>query len=76
MTGTLEHAVALARDLPPERQDSLAALMLAEMESERRWDAQFAAGPDLLARLAGGALAEFERGETRPWRDARDLAHD
>lgn len=76
MTGTLAHAVALARGLPPERQDSLAALMLAEMESERRWDEQFAAGTDLLGRLSGEALAEFERGETRPWRDARDLAHD
>lgn len=76
MTGTLEQAVALARNLTPERQDSLAALMLAEMESESRWDAQFAAGTNLLGRLAGEALAEFERGETRPWHDARDLAHD
>ncbi len=76
MTATLKQAVSLANELPPERQDSLAALMLAEMDSEQRWDGQFAAQPDMLAGLAAQALAEFERGETRPWRDARDLAHD
>lgn len=76
MTATLEKAVSLASGLPPERQDSLAAFMLAEMDSEQRWDEQFAAQPDKLAGLATQALAEFERGETRPWRDARDLAHD
>ena len=76
MTATLEKAVSLANGLPPERQDSLAAFMLAEMDSEQRWDEQFAAAPEVLAGLAGKALAEFERGETRPWRDSRDLAHD
>ncbi|PAW82675.1 MAG: hypothetical protein B9S33_14885 [Pedosphaera sp. Tous-C6FEB] len=76
MTATLEKAVSLANELPPERQDSLAAVMLAEMDSEQRWDGQFASQPNKLAGLAAQALAEFERAETRPWRDSRDLAHD
>lgn len=59
----LEIAVAKARALSAERQEALAALMLEEMASEDRWDAQFAGSADKLAALADAALEEDSRGE-------------
>lgn len=37
MTGLLERAFAKAATLPEAEQDALAALILAEIESEQRW---------------------------------------
>jgi hypothetical protein len=36
MTQALEAAIASAAKLPPDEQDALAALLVAEMESEER----------------------------------------
>ncbi len=52
--------------LSPERQDELAAWLLAEMEDEARWDKSFAESQDALEKLANEALEEHKRGETRP----------
>ncbi len=62
--------------MPVERQESIAALIFEEIESERRWDEQFAASQDQLARLAREALGELHRGETRPLEKDSDLADD
>lgn len=43
----------------------MASLLLAELESERRWTESFAASQDPLATLAEEALREFETGETK-----------
>jgi len=76
MTALLEKAIGLVSALPPHQQESIAALILDELESERRWDAQFAGSQDALARLAGEASGEDARGETREWKTPRDLADD
>jgi hypothetical protein len=64
MTSLLEEAFAKAAQLPPEEQDALAALVLAEIASERRWEEAFAQSQEQLVRLADEALAEFQEGKT------------
>ncbi len=63
----MEKAVAQARALPKDEQDAIAAIMLQEMESERRWSALFAdpKSAELLSRLADEALAEAKAGRAR-----------
>ena len=67
MTKLLKEALAKLSKLSPERQDELAALLLAEMEDEARWDKSFAESQDALEKLADEALEEHKRGETRPF---------
>lgn len=52
MTHMLEKAFERAKGLPEDQQDTIAALILDEIEDEARWDAAFAASPDLLEKLA------------------------
>ena len=66
MTQALQAAVASASQLPPEEQDALAALLVAEMESEQRWNELFANSQSTLAQLAQQALFEHEAGLSEP----------
>ncbi len=65
MTKLLEEAFAEASKLPEQDQDALAAVILEELASERRWDQAFADSADLLAQLAEQALAEHQAGKTQ-----------
>ena len=73
MTHLLERAFAAASRLPDSEQDAVASLLLAELESERRWSEAFAASQDQLAALDDEALREFEAGETLPMDLERDF---
>ncbi len=66
MNALLKDVLARLDKLSPERQNELAALLLAEMEADERWDEAFAKSPYELEVLAGEALDEHARGETRP----------
>ncbi len=66
MTKLFKEVLAKLSKLSPERQDELAAWLLAEMADEARWDKSFAESQDALAKLAEEALEEHRRGETRP----------
>jgi hypothetical protein len=66
MSKVLEQALAELTKLPEAEQDAVGAWILAELESERRWDALFALSPDLLAEMADEAIREDEAGLTRP----------
>ncbi len=66
MTKLLEKAFAEAVKLPKKEQDKLAKWLLAELESERRWDEAFARSTDQLAQLADEALKEHRKGRTKP----------
>jgi hypothetical protein len=72
VTQLLERAFAAASKLPELEQDAVAALLLAELEAERRWTETFAASQEQLSALADEALREFEAGDTR----AMDLERD
>jgi hypothetical protein len=67
MSQLLEQAVAKARQLPEGDQDAIAAIILIEIESERRWDELFSQPKslDLLSRMADEALAEARSGRAR-----------
>jgi hypothetical protein len=54
----LDKVIAETAKLPEEEQEAFAAFMLAELESERRWDDLFARSQDLLARMAEEARQE------------------
>ncbi len=62
MTESLEEVFAKASRLPPEEQDSLAAWLLKELESEDRWNGLFARSQGTLGKLAAEALAEHRKG--------------
>lgn len=64
MTELLEKAFREAAKLSPEEQDALASLVLAELESERRWDERFEGSQDLLGELADQALRDDDAGRT------------
>ena len=62
MTELLERAIARARQLPDDQQDTIATLILEEIEDEARWDAAFAQSHDVLEGLASEAEEEDRRG--------------
>jgi hypothetical protein len=65
MTTRLEQAFDEASKLPPIEQDTVADWLLAELESERRWNKLFADSQDGLSKLAAEALAEHHSGQTQ-----------
>jgi hypothetical protein len=66
MTRLLEKALNEVAKLPPSEQDALAAILLEELASEKKWSELFAQSQDLLAKLAEEALAEHRAGKTAP----------
>jgi len=66
MTQMLKRAFDEASRRPEALQDAIAALVLAELASEQRWDESFARSQDALAALAEEALVEHRAGRTRP----------
>jgi hypothetical protein len=62
----LEQVIAEASCLPEDEQEALAAAMLAELESDRRWDDLFSRSQDLLAKMAAEARQEYRAGLTEP----------
>ena len=66
MTQLLEKAYERLTRLPDEEQDTIAALILDELDSEEEWNRQFARSADALSRLAQKALAEHRAGKTVP----------
>jgi hypothetical protein len=66
MTRLLEQALGEVAKLPAPEQDAVAALVLEELASEKRWSESFAKSQDALAKLAEEALAEHAAGRTKP----------
>jgi hypothetical protein len=66
MGKVLELAVAELSKLPEPEQEAVGAWILAELESERRWDDLFARSQDMLAEMAAEAIREDEAGLTEP----------
>jgi uncharacterized protein YdhG (YjbR/CyaY superfamily) len=66
MTQLLDQAFRELAKLPASEQDALAAALLSELASEKRWAELFDRSQDLLGKLADEALAEHGAGKTRP----------
>ncbi|HEY9807908.1 MAG TPA: hypothetical protein V6D13_01080 [Halomicronema sp.] len=43
----------------------MAAMIMEEIEDERRWDESFSRSPNILAKLAASAMAEYHAGKTQ-----------
>jgi hypothetical protein len=67
MTDLMRQAIDEASKLPDSEQDALAAILLGEIDSERRWDELFARpeSHDLLSRLADRVLESRRAGRYR-----------
>jgi hypothetical protein len=66
MGKVLQQAVAELSKLPETEQEAAGAWILAELESEHRWDDLFARSADLLSQMADEAIREDEAGLTKP----------
>lgn len=73
MGKVLQQALTELTRLPEAEQDAVGAWILAELESERRWDDLFARSHDLLAEMAAEAIREDEAGLTEPLEPAKLL---
>jgi len=73
MTRLLEKALQEASKLPPGDQDALAAILLEELSSEKRWAEQFSGSQDKLSALADEAIGELRRGKAEPFDPEADL---
>jgi hypothetical protein len=65
MTELLEQAIIKLKTMSASEQDSMAAMILEELEDELRWDESFSRSPDILAQLAASAMAEYHAGKTQ-----------
>ena len=66
MGKVLQQAVDELTKLPETEQEAAGAWILAELESERRWDDLFARSADLLSEMAAEVIREDEAGLTEP----------
>ena len=63
----LERAIEAAHKLPEDEQEVIGAWLLAEIESELRWDELFSRPPsEALERMAAEALDDHRNGRTSP----------
>jgi hypothetical protein len=66
MSKLLEQAIEEAHRLPESDQEAIGAWLLAEIESERRWDELFSRPSAAIERMAQEALDEHRAGKTTP----------
>lgn len=66
MSDILEHTIEILRQMPEDRQDSLARLVLHEIEEDERWMRSTDANADKLQKLVERVRAADKRGECEP----------
>ena len=62
----LQQAIERLSQVPEDRQDALAALLLHELDEDERWSQSTAANQDKLRGLVEDVLAADRRGECKP----------
>jgi hypothetical protein len=67
MTKLLEKAFNQASKLADSSQDAIAAIILEELEDEKKWDASFATSQGSLSKLATKVRNEIKHGEILPF---------
>ena len=65
MSQLLDQAVAAARKLSDVEQDAIAALILEEIEDDRRWEESLARSPGKLAVLVARAKEQVREGRCK-----------
>lgn len=64
MTHMLEQALSKLNELPEERQNAIASLILDEIKDETCWEESFTRSQKELKSLANEAMKEHEEGNT------------
>jgi hypothetical protein len=62
----LDEAYAIAKKLPEDEQEEIGAVLLAEIEDNRRWDELLAQPSEVIERMADRALEHHRLGLTLP----------
>jgi len=65
MTQLLQRALDAVQKLSPADQDSIASIILEEIQDEELWEGTFARSQDKLARMAAKARDDIRAGRTR-----------
>ena len=65
MTQLLQRAIDAVQKLSPSDQDSIASIILEEIQDEELWEGAFARSQDKLARMAAQAREDIRAGKTR-----------
>jgi hypothetical protein len=66
MTNLLDEAYAAAKELPEDEQDAIGAVLLAEIDADRRWEELLAQPSDVIERMVDQALENHRLGKTFP----------
>jgi len=66
MTNLLDEAYAAAKELPEDEQEAIGAVLLAELDADRRWEELLAQPSDVIERMVDRALENHRRGRTLP----------
>ncbi len=67
MTKLLEKAFKQAAELPESSQDAIAAIVLEELEDEKKWEISFSNSQKSLSELATKVRKEIENENTLPF---------
>ena len=67
MTQLLERAISEIKKLSNDEQDAIAAVLMAELESEYQWERVFGSTGEQLSSLANEALDEYRAEVTEPF---------
>jgi hypothetical protein len=65
MTILLEKALARVVQLPEEELDTIATVILTELDDEQRWNAAFSASLDKLSKMAAKVRQDIKAGRMR-----------
>jgi aspartate/glutamate racemase len=65
MTALLQKALSEVQKLSADEQDAIAAVILEELEDERRWDEAFESSQQQLSKLAAQAEDEIAAGRIK-----------
>ena len=65
MTQLLQQAIEAVKQLAPQKQDAIAAIILEELADEQLWDAAFARSEERLAKIADKVRADIAAGRVR-----------
>jgi hypothetical protein len=66
MANLLDEAYAAAKALPEEEQEALGAVMLAEIDADRRWEELLSQPSPVIERMIDKALENHRLGKTLP----------
>jgi len=66
MTNLLDEAYAAAKELPEDEQEMIGAVLLQEIDADRRWEELLSQPSPVIERMIDKALENHRLGKTLP----------